>query len=280
MFHIASRSLGRRGSCRAAATWLSVGLLFTTLGTDRLTAQSATPTSGADVLTRMHDAYAGRWYHTLTFVQKTTIRRKDGTDTVQTWYESLRHTPQSGTRLRIDFGHPSAGNGVIYTADSSYRMRGGKLVTSAASGNEFLPLIEGVYVQPVERTVREIAPSGVDMKRVSTGTHDNRKVWIVGAASPTDSTSPQFWVDAESKVLVRMILRPDKNSPPIDVRLDKYEKAGSTVLATRIEMFIGGSPAQAEEYFDWKVDVPLDPALFDAATYSSAKHWVKTAAGG
>jgi len=238
-----------------------------------LTAQAA-PRSGTDVLERMHAAYAGRWYHTLTFVQKTTIRRQNGSDTVQTWYESLRHSATSGTRLRIDFGNPADGNGVIYTTDSSYRMRAGKVTASNAHGNEFLPLIEGVYVQPVAQTVKEIAPSGVDLSRVTTATWKNRKVWIVGTTSESDSTSPQFWVDAESKVLARMILRTDASSPPIDVHMDKYEGAGKGVLGTRIEMFIGGSRMQAEEYSDWKVDVELDPGLFETATWGTARHWV------
>lgn len=239
-----------------------------------LTAQDA-PRSGTDVLERMHAAYAGRWYHTLTFVQKTTIRRQNGSDTVQTWYESLQHSAKAGTRLRIDFGNPADGNGVIYTTDSSYRMRAGKVAASNAHGNEFLPLIEGVYVQPVAQTVKEIAPSGVDLSRVAVTTWRDRKVWIVGTTSESDSTTPQFWVDAESKVLARMILRTDASSPPIDVRMDKYEKAGKAVLGTRIEMFIGGTRIQAEEYSDWKVDIELDPGLFETATWGTARHWAK-----
>ena len=83
-----------------------------------------TPKTGVEVLQRMHDAYAGKWYKTLTFVQKTTVRRRDGTDTVTTWHESLRHTDAHGTQLRIDIGDLSAGNGVLYTADSSWVVRG------------------------------------------------------------------------------------------------------------------------------------------------------------
>ena len=39
----------------------------------------------------MHDAYAGKWYRTLTFVQKTTRYRPDGTTNISTWFESLEH---------------------------------------------------------------------------------------------------------------------------------------------------------------------------------------------
>ena len=88
---------------------------------------SATPRTGADVLEAMRAAYAGKWYHTLTFTQKTTLRGQDGTEREQTWYETLSHTAAAGTKLRIDIGDLSAGNGVIFTPDSSFRVRGGKL---------------------------------------------------------------------------------------------------------------------------------------------------------
>src|SRR5262249_20956577 len=108
---------------------------FTLLLASTAAAQAA-PKTGTYVLERMRAAYARNGYHTLTFVQKTTIRTQAGKDTVQTWWESLRHTPQSGTRLRIDMGEPGGARGVIYTADSSYRVRDGKPLAPDASGNE------------------------------------------------------------------------------------------------------------------------------------------------
>src|SRR5215203_4865786 len=80
----------------------------------------STPKTGAEVLQRMHDAYAGKWYRSLTFVQKTTQFKKDGTVAKSTWYESLRQVDPTMTQLRIDFGDPAAGNGTLYTADSTW----------------------------------------------------------------------------------------------------------------------------------------------------------------
>jgi hypothetical protein len=275
---VMSSALCFQARARRAAVRIASGALFlSSPALVQLTAQGspAAPRNGTDVLERMHAAYAGRWYHTLTFVQSTTMRRQNGTDTVQTWYESLRHTGNGGTRLRIDFGDPANGNGVLYTADSSYRMRDGKLARASAEGNEFLPLIEGVYVQPVERTVKELAPTKVDLKRVTTGKWKGNDVWIVGTDSPADTASPQFWVDTKSKAVVRMILVVSPTLPPMDIHLGGYEKAGRGVLATKIEMFAEGVRRQAEDYSDWKTDVDLDPALFEVATWSTAKHWAK-----
>jgi hypothetical protein len=245
----------------------------------RLTAQSGgTPRTGTDVLEAMRAAYAGKWYHTLTFTQKTTLRGPDGTEREQTWYETLAHTPAGGTKLRIDVGDLSAGNGIIFTADSSFRVRGGQLQSAAASGNEFLPLIEGVYVQPVAQTVKELGQMKVDLSRVRTGTWDGKPVWVVGAASASDTTSPQFWVDTEHKLLRRMVLSAGNGQPPLDVHLAGYERVGKGAwLATKIEMFQNGVRRQAEEYSGWKVDVPVDPALFDVSKWATAMHWARPA---
>ena len=230
------------------------------------------PRTGQEVLQRMHDAYAGKWYRTLTFVQKTTQYR-NGTPTVSTWYESLRHTSK-GVELRIDMGAPAAGNGVLYTADSSWVVRGGKVTAARAQGNEFLPLIEGVYVQAVSLTADQVKAFGVDLSKVSTGTLDGRSVWIVGAASAVDSTAMQFWVDPERMVLVRMTIAGGQRGA-LDVRLGGYERTGSGWLATRVAMSAAGAPVQTEEYSDWKSDVDLSPALFDVSTWTTAPHWVK-----
>jgi hypothetical protein len=63
---------------------------------------------------------------------------------------------------------------------------------------------------------------------------------------------------------------------PMDVHLDKYEKAGNGWLATEVEMYSDGTPLQTEEYSDWKTGMSLSPALFDPATWSTAPHWAKS----
>src|SRR5690348_10644558 len=119
------------------------------------------PADGRAVLARMHDRYAGKWYGTLTFVQRTTRHLPNGTEQVSTWYEA-----QKGPRLRIDMGDPAQGNGALYTADSVYVMRGGKVARAIADGNPFLPLIAGVYLQPLDVTVAQLAPYKVNLAAV------------------------------------------------------------------------------------------------------------------
>lgn len=249
----------------------SIALLL--LAASALSAQ--TPKTGRDVLEAMRTAYDGKWYHTLTFVQKTTFKNADGTTArEQIWLEALSHTA-AGTQLRIDFGDLKDKNGVIYTPDSSFRIRNGAVAARNADGNPFLPLIEGVYVQPVEQTMKELAPNKIDMSKVYRRSYNGKPTWVVGAASAADSTSPQFWVEADRKLLTRMILPLAPNAPPYDIILDGYVTAGGGWLGTKITMNQGGVAKQLEEYTDWKVDVELDPALFDPAQWSTVKHWKK-----
>jgi hypothetical protein len=239
------------------------------------------PATGRDAIDEMRRAYAGRWYTTLTFVQKTSRRDAQGRDTVETWFESLRHTPSAGTELRIDRGAPSAGNGVLYTARRTRVFRGGALVADREGGNALLPLIEGVYLQPVAKTVEELTPTAVDWSRpVLEGTWEERPVWILGASSRDDTRSPQIWVDVERKVVVRALLVPVPGAPFMDVRIGKFVPLAGGWLGTRCEFLVDGKLDQLEDYEDWKVGVDLAPALFQPATFGTAKHWAAGAHAG
>jgi hypothetical protein len=260
----------------------SLRLLCCALALPAFAAAQQPPANGHELLQRMHDAYAGTWYRSLTFVQTTTRKTPTG-DTVETWYESLRWTPARGGELRIDVGPPSAGNGVLYTPDSVRVMRGGKLVAAREGGNEFIPLIEGVYMQPVDRTERELASTGIDFGRpVLRGTEGGRAVWIAGASAAEDTTSPQIRVDVEHNVVVRTIVpfgpkQPGDAAPPmLDARLEKLVPLAGGWLATKCTFARNGAWIQTEEYNDWKANVELADGLFDAATYASTPHWAAT----
>jgi hypothetical protein len=205
---------------------------------------------------------------TLTFVQRTRSG-DDGTDTVSTWYESLRHVDSPGTQLHRHRA-PGRRQQDLFTADSAWVMRGGKLFATRDHGNEFLPLIEGVHIS---RTTSELRGAEVDMSQVTSGKWQGRPVWIVGARSVADSTSPQFWVDVERNVVVRMILSPQNTAPMMNVHLDNYVPLSGGWLATKIVMTVDGAPRQSEEYSHWQTGVALSDSPFQPSTWTSAHHW-------
>jgi hypothetical protein len=242
---------------------------------DTLTAPAS---SGRDVLAQMQRMYDHKWYQTLTFVQRTTITRADGTQQVSTWYEAL----QSPDRLRIDFDDPKAGNGVLYTADSVYVVRGGAVTKKSAEGNVFLPFVAGVYTQPLETTLRQLAPYNFDLSRVRTDRWRDRAVYVVGARDSADLSSPQFWIDRERQIAVRVIvpLGSGANAKPYDIHLDGYVPVGKGWLATKVAILSEGVARQVEEYSDWRADIPLAPDLFVAERWTTAPHWATKTGGG
>ena len=232
-----------------------------------------TPATGTELLQRMHDAYDGKWYKTLTFVQKTTVTRPTGVVDTSTWYESLK----SPDRLRIDFGDPAKGNGALYTADSLYVVRGGKVTRTVASGNPFLPFVVGVYDQPMETTLRQLAPYHFDLSRIRVDTWQGQPVYVVGATSAADLDSPQFWIDRERLIAVRFLVKlsPAPDAKPNDIRLEKYVSVGGGWLATHVAIMEGPVVAQAEDYSDWKGDIALPNDFFVAERWSNAPHWFR-----
>jgi hypothetical protein len=251
---------------RVACLVLLSGCAHSNLNVNR-----AAPASGTELLQRMHDAYAGKWPKTITFVQKTTITRPTGVVDTSTWYEALK----SPDRLRIDFGDPSKGNGALYTADSLYVVRAGKITRTLGSGNPFLPFVAGVYDQPIATTLQQVAPYHFDLTRVRADTWQGRPVYVVGARGPDDLDSPQFWIDRDRLVAVRFLVKlsPAPDAKPNDIRLEKYVPVGGGWLATHVAIMDGGVVRQAEDYSDWKGDVALPNDFFVAEKWSDVPHW-------
>jgi hypothetical protein len=235
----------------------------------------AQPSPGRVALERMHAAYAGKWYKTLTFMQKTSIFRPGQPERSETWWESLRYTPKSGVQLRIDRNDLAAGAGSLSTVDTTWIVRAGQLAQTRPGGNEFLPWIEGVYVQPIDLTEKQVRDMGVDLTKTYTRSFQGRGVTVIGASSPSDTTDSQAWIDDERQVISRMIVAGAQGQPGLDVTLGDYVKAGNGWLATNVEIRVGGALVQREQYSDWNVDVPLPDALFDTTQWTTAPHWGK-----
>jgi len=236
-------------------------------------AAASPPKDGVALLKQMREAYLGKWFKTVTFVQRT-IRKNPQTNVTDTttWYEALR----SPDRLRIDFGDPAKGNGALYTADSLYVVRGGKVTRSVASGNPFLPFVAGVYDQPLDTTVRQIQPYKFDLSRITTANWQGRPVYVVGGVAG-DTTKPQFWVDRDRLILLRMIvpLSPAAPAELADIRLDDYVRVGGGWLATRVGIMVGGEMRQQEQYSDWRANVDLPRDFFVPQKWTEVPHWAR-----
>ena len=256
---------------------IGVGVLAACAG-NRSGPAAAAPRDGTALLSQMREAYLGKWFKTVTFVQQTvrTNPQTNVTDTT-TWYEALK----SPDRLRIDFGDPKLGNGVIYTADSVYVVRGGKVARSVASGNPFLPFVAGVYDQPLDTTLRQIKPYNFDLTKLYTREWEGRTTYVAGAASAADTTSPQFWIDRDRLIIVRMLLHLNAAQPDevADIRLEDYRQVAGGWLAVKVAIMEHGKVMQQEDYSDWKGNVHLPDDFFVADKWSDVPHWFSSGTG-
>src|SRR5437764_4351727 len=73
--------------------------------------QAQTIRNGEDLLRAMHDRYKDSWYHTVTFTQKSTTYKPDGTSIAETWYEAALLPG----KLRIDIGPATVGQVYVFS---------------------------------------------------------------------------------------------------------------------------------------------------------------------
>jgi hypothetical protein len=228
-------------------------------------------TTPDQLVAAMHERYAGKWYRNMTFVQKSTYHRADGSvRAVETWYEALAIPG----RLRIDLGEPSRGTGALYRNDSVYSVQGGRIMDRRKGRNVLLVLSFDLYGQAPARTLTQLREERFDVTTLRTDTLNGKRVYVVGAG-PTDSTSNQFWVEADRLLFVRMIQSDSARRRTQDVRFEKYVAHGGGWVAEEVRILVGGRMTFHEEYSSVRVNVSLDENLFIPQRWSTATHWFK-----
>jgi hypothetical protein len=224
--------------------------------------------SGDQLVSAMRNRYS-RWYNTLTFVQKSTYYRTDGSVLrTETWYEAAKFPG----RLRIDIGEPSRGTGALYRSDSIYQVQSGRITARRVEINPLMTLGFDVYAQSPSTTSRQLRYHGINMSVIRRDTLDGRRVWVVGAAKG-DSTTNQFWVDAERLLFVRLVQT--QNGRLVDVRFERYTQYEGGWVAEDVRIYSGGRMTFHEEYSRVRVNDDLDDDLFIPERWSSARHWYR-----
>jgi hypothetical protein len=221
-----------------------------------------------DLIAAMYNRYGSKWYCNLTFVQKSTYLRPDSTTSrVETWYEAL----VIPGRLRIDLGEPARGNGVLYRGDSAYSFQGGRMADRRKARNPLLILGFDVYGQPPARTLEQLRAEGINTAVFRADTLNGGHAFVVGAAAG-DSTSNQFWIDANRMLFLRLLMTP-QGRPTQDIRFEKYVQHDGGWVAEEVRMYSGGRLFFFEEYSNVRVNVRLNDDLFIPEKWTSARHW-------
>jgi hypothetical protein len=242
-----------------------LSLLFVLLASLVSVAQTiSTPTQ---LVQAMHDRYASKWYHTLTFEQQSITHKPDGTTSTEIWHEALLLPG----RLRVDIGDRAAGNGMVFNNSHLYIFKDGKLATDRDYIHPLLVLGFDVYGQPVETTVQQLKDLHIDMSTMHEDSLDGRPMYVVGAKQG-DLKTVQFWIDKERLYFVRL-LEPGQKDPSVvqDIRFEDYKQVeGGGWVAEHVVIQVEGKVVFEERYSDVKTNIPLSEKFFDPASFTSS----------
>jgi hypothetical protein len=226
--------------------------------------------TGEDLLRAMHSRYQSSWYQTLTFTQKSTTYKPDGTSTAETWYEAALLPG----KLRIDIGPAANGNGYVMVDGTATVVKADKVTGTFPLVNILLVLGFDVYTQDPETTIKVVKGEGYDLSKLREDTWEGHPAYVVGA-SKGDLASKQFWV-AKDTLLFARVIEPARSDPKKldDVRFADYRPLAGAWVAARVEVHSEDKLVFSEDYTDIQANVKLTPAVFDPQQFSTT-HWEK-----
>jgi outer membrane lipoprotein-sorting protein len=226
--------------------------------------------SGESLLRAMHDRYQSSWYQTLTFTQKSTTYKPDGTSTSETWYEAALLPG----KLRIDIGAPSDGNGFILADGTVTVIKKNQVAGTHPLVNMLLVLGFDVYRQDLETTIKVVKGEGYDLSKLREDTWEGHPAYVVGA-DRGDLKSRQFWVAKDTLLFVREIEPAQGDATKLnDIRFTNYRPLAGAWVGAGVEVYSEDKKVFSEDYTNIKANVKLAPAVFDPQQFSST-HWEK-----
>ena len=233
-------------------------------------AEAQTIRNGEEVLRAMHERYKDSWYQTVTFTQKSTTYKPDGTSSAETWYEAALLPG----KLRIDVGPASDGKGYLFVDGMLTIVKDNKVAATQKDVNMLLVLGFDVYRQDPEATIRIVRAEGYDLSKIREDRWEGKAVYVVGAEKD-DLKSKQFWVEKETLLFVREIEAAREDASKIaDIRFGHYQPLAGAWIAAGVEVYSGGKKVFSEDYSDIRANGRLDPGTFDPEKFA-ATHWEK-----
>jgi hypothetical protein len=218
------------------------------------------------LLDAMLKKHAGKWCHSLTFVQNT-YRPNDSLNRHMTWYEAIEFPD----RLRIDFNGITLGNAALFRNDTAFRFRKNVLQDTRPDKNDLLLLLGGMYFRSKEEIVKRLALLGYDLGTFSEGYWNKLPVYIMGAARG-DSTRNQVWIDRQELSVVRTLSRLSPHEL-LDMRVESRTNGCGGTVETKLGFYVNGRLDQLEEYTHLQFNPVLDPAIFDPKKFGTV-HWL------
>jgi hypothetical protein len=218
-------------------------------------------TDGKELIKAMHKAYApDKWYKYFTFSQNMEFYRNDSVIKKDVWHEA--YSPGS---LVIKFGSKDSKDGVLFSDFKVHSFSNGKEPKSAQRVHDLLLVGLDVYFYDPEKTIKVLDSLGYNLSKIHENVFDGRKVYVVGAEKG-DSTSKQFWIDAERLYMHRIMY--DQKGKINDVIFSDYTKMENYWMSKTIIFKTNGKLGLIERYYDIKFPKSLPTDWFDPKKFN------------
>ncbi len=216
---------------------------------------------GKELIKAMHKMYApNKWYKYFTFSQNMEFYRNDSVVKTDVWHEA--YAPGS---LIIKFGKKDSKDGVLFSDFKVYSFAEGKEPKSAPRVHDLLLVGLDVYFFEPEKTTKILDSLGYNLAKIHEDMFDGRKVFVVGAEKG-DSTSKQFWIDAERLYMHRIMY--DQKGKINDVIFADYTKMETYWMSKTIIFKTNGKLGLIERYYDIKFPKTLPIDWFDPKKFN------------
>ena len=203
--------------------------------------------SGAiELLEAMHARYYGKVCKAYSFSQRNTHYMADTVSGHSTWHERVSFPD----RFTIFFGDTTKGNYVHFRNDSLFSYRHSELVKKGADSNVLLLLLGGMYYRQLGDVVNRLKMAKYDFGKFSKQDWNGKPVYVLGAEK-NDLNSNQFWVDAGTLVIVRIIEKMNAGDW-MDMRFESHQPLCGGYVENKVSFRRNGKLEQLEEYYDVK----------------------------
>jgi hypothetical protein len=216
------------------------------------------PRSGLEVVGWMRFEHPSRQLRTLAFTL-TSVRAGD--TSTQMAYALLPG------RLRVDTPSESPRTTLVRVRHRSSLFRSGKRIASHAAVDLRALLAFDVFAQGADTTIMWLDSARIRFGLARRDRFRGRDAWVVGALED-DTTSEQFWVDADRWRLLRVIQRePQQPRVLSDVRFVEYTELLDTPVPTRVEVWREGRLYEEHTLSNFVVNPRLSSRAFDLSRW-------------
>ncbi len=225
------------------------------------------PATPREVVEEMRLRWESRWPRTLEARLETTFYGR-GAEQRQRWTQFYR-VPGA---LRVEYEPRAAGNGLLYLNGEVHAFQNGQSTARARQRDALLLAGFDIHVQPVDSSLAALAALGIDTAAVHRTAVDGVLSYVIGTATPGDSTVPQLWVEADRWLARRVIESRAVGDGRIlsEMRIVDRRLVDSIPLPSEVLRLRDGRPALREVWSEARAGVPLNDALFDPARWSAA----------